>query len=94
MKFEWDTEKANINLKKHDVSFEEAQTVFDDAFAFIFDDKWSSVGEYRELIIGYSVKKRLLIVSFTERKTELIRIISSRLTTNYERKNYEQNRHS
>ncbi len=92
MKFEWNTEKALHNQKKHNVSFDEAQTVFDDSLAYIFDDKWSSFGEYRELLIGHSSKRRLLVVSFTERKQWTIRIISSRLATTNERKDYETNR--
>lgn len=66
MEFEWDSTKVSINLKKHGVSFSEAQTVFDDPLACIFDDEWNSFGQQRELIIGYSNGKRLLIVSFTE----------------------------
>lgn len=92
MKFEWDENKAQSNLTKHQVSFEEAQTVFDDLLACIFDDPWNSVGEQREIIIGHSAQKRLLIISFTERKAELIRIISARLATSTERKNYEHYR--
>ena len=92
MKFEWDTEKALKNQKKHNVDFEEAQTIFDDALAAIFDDEWNSLGEHRELIIGFSNKKRLLIVSFTERAQGVVRIISSRPATTQERKNYEQHR--
>lgn len=94
MKFEWDKEKAQRNLKKHDVSFAEAQTVFDDPLAYIFNDEWNSVGEYRELIIGCSKSKRLLIVSFTERMQGIVRIISCRPVTTKERKDYEnQTRH-
>jgi len=40
VEFEWDSNKANINLRKHSVSFNEAQTVFNDPFAYIFDDEW------------------------------------------------------
>jgi len=89
MKFEWDKEKAQKNLKKHHVSFNEAQTVFDDPLAYIFNDEWNSFGEDRELIIGYSKSKRLLIVSFTERMQGTVRIISSRPATTKERKDYE-----
>lgn len=92
MKFEWDKEKAQKNLKKHDVSFNEAQTVFDDPLAYIFNDEWNLFGEHRELIIGYSKSKRLLIVSFTERIQGTVRIISSRPATTKERKNYENQR--
>jgi uncharacterized DUF497 family protein len=92
MKFEWDIEKACRNKEKHNIEFDEAKTVFNDNLAYIFDDNWNSVGENRELIIGLSDKKRLLIVSFTERNNGVIRIISARLTTNKERKDYEQQR--
>lgn len=89
---EWDAEKARKNQKKHNVSFDEAQTVFDDTLAYIFNDEWNSFGERRELIIGYSNNKRLLIVSFTERNQRVIRIISSRLATTKEQKDHEKHR--
>ena len=92
MKFEWHKQKALKNLEKHNVSFEEAQTVFDDPLASIFNDEWNTLDEYRELIIGYSSGKRLLIVSFTERPQETVRIISSRPATTKERKDYENQR--
>lgn len=92
MKFEWDTEKAQKNLKKHNVSFDEAQTVFDDPLATIFNDEWNSFGEHRELIIGYSNKRQLLIVSFIERMQGTVRIISSRLATTNERNDYESHK--
>jgi hypothetical protein len=90
MKFEWDDAKASANLKKHDVSFEEAQTVFDNPLAAIFDDEAHSFDELREIIIGHSQRNRLLIISFAERLNS-IRIISARPTTKKEGKDYEQN---
>lgn len=90
MEFEWDESKATANLTKHDVSFEEAKTVFDNVLAVIFDDEAHSVGEKREIIIGHSQNNRLLLISFTER-SNVIRIISARLATRRERENYEQN---
>jgi uncharacterized protein len=90
MMFEWDKSKATANLKKHGVSFEEAKSVFDNLLAVIFDDEAHSVGEKREIIIGHSRNNRLLLISFTERPNA-IRIISARLATRRERKNYEQN---
>ncbi|PHM11246.1 BrnT family toxin [Nostoc sp. 'Peltigera malacea cyanobiont' DB3992] len=90
MEFEWDELKATANLTKHDVSFEEAKTVFDNVLAVIFDDEAHSVGEKREIIIGHSQNNRLLLISFTER-SNTIRIISARLTTRREREDYEQN---
>lgn len=89
MQFEWDTEKAATNLKKHGVSFEEAETIFGNLLANIFDDKEHSVNERRNVIIGHSIKNRLLIVSFTERENDTIRIISAREATPKERRKYE-----
>jgi uncharacterized DUF497 family protein len=90
-RFEWDEAKARSNLTRHGVSFDEATTVFDDRFARIFDDELHSGAERREIIIGHSINKRLLLVCFTERPNERIRIISSRLPTLKERKAYEEN---
>jgi uncharacterized DUF497 family protein len=56
MTFEWDEEKALTNLRKHGVTFSEAQTVFDDKLARITEDLDHSVDQDRELIIGYSVR--------------------------------------
>ena len=91
MEFEWDESKAAANFKKHHVSFEEAKTVFDNPLAIIFDDEAYSINERREIIIGHSQRNRLLLISFTERATNSIRIISARLATRRERENYEQN---
>ena len=89
MQFEWNPEKAESNLKKHKVDFAEAETVFGDSLAKIFDDDEHSASEKREIIVGNSIKNRLLIVSFTERENDTIRIISARLTTPKERRDYE-----
>ncbi len=88
MQFEWDKEKATSNLKKHGVSFDEAETVWDDYFYIdLFDDEHSAE-ENRFLIVGESNGKRLLIVSYTERESR-VRIISARELTAKERKDYE-----
>ena len=91
LKFEWDQDKAASNLKKHKVSFDEASTVFDDPLAKIFADEDHSVDEHREIIIGHSVVRRLLVVCFAERVEDLIRIFSARLATRREHKDYEEN---
>jgi uncharacterized protein len=91
MKFEWDESKQIANLEKHGISFEEAKTVFDNPLAAIFDDPQHSISEIREIIIGHSSHNQLLLVSFTEH-SGVIRIISARLATRREGKNYEQNR--
>lgn len=88
MKFEWDSEKATLNLKKHGVGFDEATTVFDDLFNIDFYDPKHSTQEHRFLIVGESNRQRLLIVSYTERNDK-IRIISARELTAQERRNYE-----
>jgi uncharacterized DUF497 family protein len=89
--FEWDTRKAKANLRKHGVSFDEACTVFDDLGAKIFPDEVHSNGEEREIIVGYSILDRVLLVSFTERFTDRVRIISARKATRREQKDYEEN---
>ncbi|MBU2444121.1 MAG: BrnT family toxin [Bacteroidetes bacterium] len=89
-KFEWNQKKAKSNRIKHGVSFEEAQSVFDDPLAGIIDDPAHSLGENRFLIVGMSKNFRLLVISFTERG-ESIRIISCRKSTTKERKSYEEN---
>jgi uncharacterized DUF497 family protein len=88
--FEWDAKKANESLKKHGVAFEEALTVFADPLARLFDDPDHSENERRELIIGHSANRRLLVVSFTERESRT-RIIGAREATAQERRDYEQN---
>ena len=89
MLFAWDEDKAKENQRKHRVTFEEAETVFDDPLAKTFLDPDHSEGEERYLEIGRSAKERLLIVSYTERH-ERIRIISCRLATRKERRDYEE----
>jgi uncharacterized DUF497 family protein len=88
--FEWDAAKARENLKKHGVAFEEALTVFANPLARIFDDSDHSENEQRELIIGHSATRRLLVISFTERRPRT-RIISARQATPNERRKYEEN---
>ena len=90
LKFEWDRKKAASNLSKHGVSFEEALTAFADPLARIFDDEDHSIEEQREIIIGHSVKERLLVVCFAARG-ESVRIFSARKATKRERKDYEEN---
>ncbi len=90
VKFEWSTKKAISNLKKHGVSFDEAETVFDDDRAYIQGDELHSDEETREVIIGYSAHNRLLVVSLIERVHDRIRIISARAATPREQSIYEE----
>lgn len=89
MKFAWDRKKAADNLQKHYISFEEAQTVFDDPLYVDFYDPDHSDNEDRYLLIGVSSRGHLLIVSYTERE-DLIRLISVRQVTRIEREAYEE----
>lgn len=87
-KFVWDDNKALTNKSKHAVSFEEATTVFTDFLSLTIADPLHSYDEDRFIIIGQSVKNRLLIVVHTD-MGDKIRIISARLATKKERKYYE-----
>lgn len=89
MNFEWDPRKAEINLRKHNVSFTEAGTVFGDALSITVPDPDHSIDEDRYITIGWSNRRRLLIVSHTDRGNR-IRIISARELTPSERKTYEK----
>lgn len=91
MRFEWDPQKAQRNLRKHEVSFEEALTVFKDTLAFIFDDLEHSLAEHREIIIGTSAAGRIVLVCFVERSEDSLRIFSARRATKDEIKDYEKN---
>lgn len=87
--FEWDDEKAGSNNKKHKVSFEEARSVFFDEYAQQFYDSENFSEEDRFLMLGKSVKSRILIVVHCERDGgETIRIISARKATGKECKFY------
>lgn len=89
MEFEWNEQKAEVNLKKHEISFDEAKTVFDDPLFVIFADPDHSVEENRFIIMGESNQNRLLVVSFMERPPKT-RLISARKATLAERKKYEE----
>jgi uncharacterized protein len=82
--FEWDAEKAETNLKKHGVSFEEATTAFEDPNHALIDD-----GGSRYLLIGFSLRGRLLTVVHIERG-ERERIISAWRATEAETRTYKE----
>lgn len=85
--FEWDTNKAQINLEKHGVTFEEAAEAFFDPFYQTGDATVN--GEVRQFILGYSLSYRILFVIYVERN-QRTRIISARPATRQEKKQYEQ----
>lgn len=83
--FEWNSAKAAVNVRKHGVSFEEAQSVFYDEFAVQFFDDDHSSDEERFLLLGMSTGARLLLVCHCERDgSNVIRIISARRATKRE----------
>jgi uncharacterized protein len=89
MEFGWNPDKATINLRKHNISFQEATTVFDDSLSVTFPDPDHSIGENRYVIIGISRPGQLLVVSHTDREN-YTRIISARKANRQERRFYEE----
>lgn len=91
IKFEWDDNKNKINQTKHKISFEEAQTVFDDEMALVIDDPEHSEEEDRFIILGLSSKANLLVVCHCYRASDtIIRIISARKATTTETRQYNE----
>ena len=86
--FEWDTNKARTNLKKHAVSFDEGVTIFNDPLIATMPDPDHSAQEVRYIAIGMSINGRLLVVIFTERNDKT-RLISCRKATKAETEVYE-----
>ena len=93
MEFEWDSAKADANLKKHGVGFPEASTVFGDPLEVTIPDPAHSVGEARFLSLGLSSANRVLVVAYTERDGK-IRIIHAREAAPQERRSYESGTNS
>ena len=89
MEFEWDTKKADENLKKHGVKFVEATTVFADPLSITVRDPDHSETENRLIIVGYSNRFRPLVVGHIDRDGR-VRIISARQLTSAERHDYEE----
>ena len=89
--FEWDQSKAAANARKHDVTFDEASTVFGDPLNLLMSDPDHSLDEERYLLLGMSNRRRLLIVAFSERPPRT-RLISARRATREERRQYEEGR--
>ena len=91
LRFAWDEAKAQENLRKHRVSFEEARTVFYDEHAIRFFDPDHSAQEDRFLMLGLSLRLHILIVCHCYRESDsVIRIISARKATRTEQANYRR----
>jgi uncharacterized DUF497 family protein len=87
--FEWDPEKAESNFRKHKVTFEEASSIFGDPLSITIPDPAHSRGEERVVTIGWSDDGRTLVVVHLD-LDESIRIISARVATRRERRQYEE----
>lgn len=89
LQFEWDEDKNRENIRKHSISFEEAQTVFFDENANQYFDPDHSTDEDRFIMLGMSYKLRVLVICHSYRKREaIIRIISARKADKDEQNNY------
>lgn len=87
MRVTWDPEKAEENLRKHGVSFEEGATIFDDPLIVsIFDDDHSD-GELRLISIGESVVRHILVVWYAIRD-DITHLIGTRVATRAEKRRY------
>ena len=89
MEFEWDENKAETNLAKHKVAFDEAATVFGDPLSVTFPDPDHSIREQRFVLIGMTSTARMVVVAHVLRGDN-IRIISARPATNAERRKYDE----
>jgi uncharacterized DUF497 family protein len=87
--FEWDPDKAEKNISKHEVDFDEASSIFDDPMFITFLDEEISINEERYITLGLSDRGRMLLVAHAERK-DRIRIISARKATKNEEKFYQE----
>lgn len=83
----WDGRKADLNARKHGVTFGEAATVFCDPLALVLEDEGHPENAR---IIGESAASRILLVVFVERGRDALRLISARRATRHERRRYEE----
>jgi len=87
--FDWDPRKAEVNARKHGVTFDEASTVFGDPDGMLMPDTHHSGQEMRYLLLGLTTRHRLLVVAFVDRPPRT-RLISARRATRRERRRYEE----
>jgi uncharacterized DUF497 family protein len=92
VRFEWDPRKAVANLRTHRVSFAEAVTVLEDDFALTREDPDAAVDEERFVTLGLSNLGNLLVVVYTYREPEIIRVISGWKANKYQKVVYEKGR--
>ena len=87
--FEWDDKKAAANHRKHGVSFEEAASAFGDPLSLTIPDPEHSEAEERCVLLGMTERRRLVVVVHTE-QADTVRLMSARLATPAERRDYEE----
>jgi len=92
--FEWDSNKDIANQRKHNISFDEAKSVFSDPYGRLILDPDHTADEDRFVILGNSIHSRLLVVCHCIRTNESIRIISARKADRQERNIYEEFNHA
>lgn len=91
LRIEWDAQKDSQNRRKHGISFGEAESIFTDEHALLLDDPEHSTEEERFILLGLSVRLRILVVVHAYREDlAIIRIISARKATRRERNIYNQ----
>ena len=92
--FEWDINKARLNIKKHEIGFERAAEIFLDPFAISIFDEENSLQEERWITIGKNSSEVVLVLihTFSQQENDQcnIRIISARRATKREIKQYEE----
>jgi uncharacterized protein len=91
VRYEWDPAKAAANLETHGVSFAEASTVLSDDFALTREDPLAS-GEQRLVTLGFSDTGNLLVVVYTYREPDILRVISAWRANRRQRLEYEKSR--
>ena len=89
LRFEWDKKKAQSNQRKHEITFEEASTVFGDPLSITIHDPAHSIGEQRFITMGTSIQNKFIAVVHTNRG-DIVRIINARKATRNEKRQYEQ----
>jgi uncharacterized protein len=90
LRFSWDSRKALANARRHGVSFSEAATAFGDPMSVTIPDPDHSAGEARFILVGTSLRQRLLVVVHVEHEEDAMRLISARLANRHERTVYEE----
>ena len=93
-RFDWDPQKNDVNVRKHGISFEDAQSTFyDDDALLLFDDEHSSESEERFVLIGADFSARMLMVCHCYRNGDsIVRIFSARKATKHEIRMYRGGR--